>query len=106
MENSERGDLVVAFTLGMRCAQTVLNCRDDVTVEAIKLLSEVAAGRETMLETPRGMTDEDAGKDATKAVSRLLRASASLRRELQIAQKIVGLELGESAKDDNSDTPA
>ena len=105
MQGNERGDLLVAFTLGMRCAQSVLNCRDDVAAEALKLLLEVAAGRQAMLDVPRGMTDEDAGEIAMKEVARLLQVSASLRTERQIACKIVGLEPSESVGED-SDTPA
>lgn len=106
MKEDERGELLVAFRLGLRCAQSVLNCRDDVATEALKLLLEVAAGRQTMLDSPRGMTDEDAGENATKAVAGLLEASASLRTEQQVARRIVGLESGEAAESDDSEAPA
>lgn len=105
MTESERGELLVAFRLGLSCAQSVLNCRDDVSTEALKLLFEVAAGRQTMVDAPVGMTDEDAGENATKAVARLLQASAGLRTERQVARKIVGLEPSESVEGDDSDTP-
>jgi hypothetical protein len=96
MSEDEASSLLVAFTLGVRCAKAALNCRDDVVAESLKLLTEVAAGRQTMLDSPGGMTDEDAAADATDAVAQLLRKSGSLRTERMIARKIIGLDSDES----------